>query len=390
MFIGVDATSWLNNRGYGRYARAILSTLVSLDLKNHYTFFVDSKEILETVPSGVEVRLVNTSSPTTIAASSDGRRSFTDMWSMSRALSAPNFDILLFPTIYSFVPVFTHAKKLVVIHDAIPESFPQLTLASRSARLFWNLKAAIGRWQADAIITVSNFSRKCLVEQFNLAPESIYVVGEANDPIFRVVDQHAISPRLNSLGIARDRRIIIYVGGFGPHKNLISLVSVLAELVKQSDFMDVTLVMVGEYQRETFYSHFKTIQNRVQELGVKDHVIFTGYLPDEELVNLYNLSTVLVLPSLMEGFGLPAVEAAACGCPVIATKESPLPELLGDGGLYVDPRNYDELQGSLERVLSSEDLQKSMRVAGLNAVQSLTWEKAARQMMEVINRVVVQ
>lgn len=390
MHIGIDASSWDNNRGYGRYTRAILSELVRLDIDNEHTFFVDSSDVLELVPNNSEVVLVNSSNPTTSAAASDSHRSVSDMWRMSRSLSAPDIDVLLFPTIYSYVPVFTHAKKLVVIHDVIPEIYPQFTFPRRTARLFWNMKTALGRWQADAIITVSDFSRQCLIEHLNIVPELVYVVGEANDPIFHLIDQPELSPRLTSLGIRVENRIITYVGGFGPHKNLLSLISILAELVSQSDYQDVMLVMVGEYQREVFYSDIKTIQDRIQELRLIKHVVFTGYLPDEELVNLLNLSTVLVLPSLMEGFGLPAVEAAACGCPVIATTESPLPELLGDGGLYVDPHNPDELQLALERVLSSKRLQNRMRVAGLQAVQSLTWEKAAYQMMDVINQVAAQ
>jgi glycosyltransferase involved in cell wall biosynthesis len=386
MRIGIDASSWGNNRGYGRYTRSIFNELVTLDRNRKYTFFVDSSDLLEKVPTGSEVVLVDASSPTTSAAGSDSYRSISDMWRMSRSLSTPNIDILLFPTIYSYVPVFTRAKKIVVIHDVIPEKYPELTLPSRRARLFWKLKSGLGRMQADAIIAVSEFSRQCLIEQFNIAPESIYVVGEASDPIFRVIEHPTISSHLTSLGISETTRIIIYVGGFGPHKNIDTLVSALAEIVNSDDFFDVKLVMVGENQKEVFYSEINSLKNQIQALGLKDRVIFTGFLPDEELVDLLNISTVLVLPSLMEGFGLPAVEAAACGCPVIATTESPLPELLREGGLYVDPLNPDELGLALERVLSSKTLQKRMRGAGLQAVQSLTWGSAANQMMNVINQ----
>lgn len=390
MHIGIDASSWGNNRGYGRYTRAILSELVRLDSNFHYTFFVDSHEVLDEIPTGNQVVLVNSSSPTTSAAASDGHRSISDMWRMSRSLSTPNIDILLFPTIYSYVPVFTPAKKLVVIHDVIPEMYPELTFPSRTGRLFWDIKTALGRWQADAIITVSNYSRQCLIDRLNIEPKSVYVVGEASDPVFQVNDQAELPPKVTSLGVQKDNRLITYVGGFGPHKNLLSLVSTFAELISQSEYRDVKLVMVGEYKREIFHTEIDSIQELIRKNEIDTNVVFTGYLSDEELVNLLNLSTALVLPSLMEGFGLPAVEAAACGCPVIATNESPLPELLGDGGLYVDPRNPNELRLALESVLSSDGLQNQMRAAGLKAVQSLTWKEAAHQLMEVINQVVIQ
>jgi glycosyltransferase involved in cell wall biosynthesis len=216
------------------------------------------------------------------------------------------------------------------------------------------------------------------------------VVGEASDPIFQVINQAELPPSVTSLGVQKDNQLITYVGGFGPHKNLLSLISTFAELISQSEYRDVKLVLVGEYKREVFHTEINSIQEVIRENEIHTNVVFTGYLSDEELVNLLNLSTALVLPSLMEGFGLPAVEAAACGCPVIATNESPLPELLGDGGLYIDPRNPNELKLALERVLGSEGLQNRMRAAGLKAVQSLTWKKAAHQMMEVINQAVIQ
>jgi len=177
------------------------------------------------------------------------------------------------------------------------------------------------------------------------------------------------------------------VGGFSPHKNLEALVAVFAKLASQEAFADVRLVMVGEYDKEVFHSYFGTIKRQVEGLGMADRVIFTGYLPDDELVVLLNLSTVLVLPSLMEGFGLPAIEAAACGCPVIATIASPLRPLLGDGGLYIDPAKREELEAELARVLESGQLRRRMREAGVTAVRGLTWEMAARHLIDLIQKV---
>ena len=149
--------------------------------------------------------------------------------------------------------------------------------------------------------------------------------------------------------------------------------------------------MVGEYEREVFHSSFQKLKSIVQELGLANRVIFTGYLADDDLVILLNLATVLVLPSLMEGFGLPAIEAAACGCPVIATKASPLPGLLGEGGLYIDPAKRNDLELALEACAESE------RAASADACsrsrrppRRLTWDAAARQMINVMQKVVTQ
>jgi glycosyltransferase involved in cell wall biosynthesis len=390
MRIGVDATCWGNMRGYGRHARGLLSTLVRIDRSNRYVFFLDSEAHLPTLPKEAEIRLVRNSVPATVAASTNGHRSVRDLWRMSRAMSDRELDLLLFPTIYSYVPVFRRAKKVVMIHDVIAEKYPDLTVPRSAARFFWKTKVMLGRWQADAIVTVSDYSRSGILEHFELAPERVFVVGEASDPIFRILEDPKPSVRLRSLGIRFCNPLVVYVGGFGPHKNLEKLVAAFAGLAGQTGFADLHLIMVGEYEKEVFHSTYGTIRRKVQELGIADRVTFTGYLADNDLVILLNLATVLVLPSLIEGFGLPAVEAAACGCPVIATKASPLPTLLGEGALYIDPRDDEDLAMALGRVLASEELRRKMRAAGLAAAGRLTWDAAARQLINVFEHVVAR
>jgi glycosyltransferase involved in cell wall biosynthesis len=386
MRIGIDATSWQNNRGYGRHARSLVRELVRVDAANRYTLFFDSAEGIEGLPPGVTIRLVAASKPTTLAAAASGRRSLGDMWAMSRALSREPLDLILFPTIYSYVPVWTRARKLVIIHDVIAETYPRLTLPSLPARLFWKTKVALGRRQADALVTVSGYARRTIIDYFGVPPESVFVVGEAGDPAFRRLPGATSTPLLSSHGIDGTRRMIVYVGGFSPHKNLEALVGSFAALAREDAFDDTLLVMVGEHRKETFHSYFGSIAAQVARLGLKDRVIFPGYLPDDELAVLLNLAAVLVLPSLMEGFGLPAIEAAACGCPVVATKASPLPELLGEGAIAIDPEAA-ALENALRTVLGSPELRARMGEAAARAAAALTWEAAARQMMEVMRKV---
>jgi glycosyltransferase involved in cell wall biosynthesis len=144
------------------------------------------------------------------------------------------------------------------------------------------------------------------------------------------------------------------------------------------------LVLVGEYRNEVFHTGIEELRAEIERSGVQDQVVFTGFLPDPEVAMLLNLATVLVLPSFMEGYGLPAVEAAACGCPVIATNRSPLASILGAGVLSIEPE-ISAIGSALATVLHSDSLRNQMREAGLKAARELTWDAAARQMMDVLN-----
>jgi glycosyltransferase involved in cell wall biosynthesis len=240
------------------------------------------------------------------------------------------------------------------------------------------------------VVTISEFSRSGISEMFGIEKENIYVVNGASDPVFRVVENPAFPVYLKEHGLNRSKRLVSYVGGFGPHKNVGALVDSFAELIKEERFLDVFLVLVGEYEKETYYSVYPELLDQVKKLGLQDRVIFTGYIPDEDLVHLLNISTVLVLPSLIEGLGLPALEAAACGCPVIATCESPLPDMLGKAGIYIDPDSPSQITGALSDILGSEELRADMARHASQVSSQLKWQDSARQMKVIIKTVVSQ
>jgi glycosyltransferase involved in cell wall biosynthesis len=388
MRIGVEATCWHNTRGFGRHIRALLPALVGADRDNSYTLFLDAPPEADGLPAGADVQMVQATAPAAVAASANGRRSLADMWRLSRALAKSQSDVLFFPSVYSFVPVLSRARKVVMIHDVIAEKYPHLTLPSRASRLFWKAKSALGRWQADAVVTISEHARRGIVEHFRMPAERVHVVGMASDPVFRVLPQARLTARLRELGLTETARLVVYVGGFSPHKNLELLVAAFATVAARPEFADTSLVLVGEYHKEVFHSCFSAVQQQVQHLGLARRVIFTGYLPDDEVVVLLNRAAVLALPSLLEGFGLPAVEAAACGCPVLATTASPLPALLGEGGRFLDPLDRGAWEQALIEVLGSKDLRRQMSEAGQATARRLTWDVAAQQFLTVLRKVV--
>jgi glycosyltransferase involved in cell wall biosynthesis len=378
--VGVDATCWNLQRGFGRHARCLLTALVQVDRRHRYVFFVDAPDVAGELPAGAEVRIVPAASPTIVSASARGHRRFRDILRMSRALSSEDLDILFFPTLYSYVPTYGRARRFIVLHDATAEMYPAMTLGGWRNRVLWRAKTALCRWQADVLLTVSDYSRRAIAERIGVAPQAMHVVGEASASVFRVLDRPVPTRRLVEAGFDPLRRSIVYVGGFSPHKNLGSLVRVVARLGSRPEFADVRLFLVGDHEQEVFVSGYRELARLVNELGLGDRVVFTGYLPDDDLVVLLNLATVLALPSLTEGFGLPALEAAACGCAVVATTESPLPGVLGEGGRFVHPRDEPALEHALADVLRSPDVRRRMRDAGLRATRGLSWQAAASQL----------
>ena len=330
MRIGVDATCWTNRRGYGRYARALLSAVLELDERNRYVFFVDDESDQFPLPSSVDVRRVTTKVPTVRAAGADSRRSLGDLWAVAQAIRRERVDVIYFPAMYSYVPVFTATPRIVTIHDAIPELFPELVFPTLRSRMFYGAKSRLGIWQAQLLLTVSEYSRRCLIEKLKIPQARLRVVGEAADSLLRPLERPVNSEVAARWGIPLGARCLIFVGGFSPHKNLSMLLDVFRKLIGQEKYSDLHLVLVGDHEHDSFNSCYRQLTEQVRSQGLEARIWFTGHVEDEELVVLLNRAEALLLPSFSEGFGLPGIEAAACGTPVVATTQSPLPELLGE------------------------------------------------------------
>ena len=156
-----------------------------------------------------------------------------------------------------------------------------------------------------------------------------------------------------------DSRFVLYVGGISPHKNLGTLLDAFARLRRDPTCSDCRLVLVGDYSGDVFYSAYDELRQKTKLLGLGEAVHFTGYVADEDLVHLYSAAEVFVLPSLLEGFGLPVIEAMACGAPVVASRRGALPEVVGSAGLLFDPDRPGDLYDVLRRVLTDHGAARS-------------------------------
>ena len=385
MRIGVDATCWSNRRGYGRFTRALLNATLALDRGNQYTFFTDLAEDEFPVPAGVEMVRVTGGVPTIKAAGAQGYRSLGDIWALSRAISARPLDVFFFPSVYSYVPLLSRVPQLVTIHDVIPERFPELVFPNLRSKLFWRAKVSMAVMQSKFVVTISEYSRQCLQETLRIPAARLRVVSEASDPAFKKVEGSSAAALCAKWNVPAGAKFAVYVGGFSPHKNLPLLVEVFREV--HAEFPDLYLVFAGDYSGDVFFSGYKQLTEQVRAAGLEKRVIFTGYMGDDDLLTLLNHTTVLLLPSFCEGFGLPAVEAAACGAPVIATTRSPLPALLGEGAIALDPEDRAGWREALRSILRDESKRAQMGRAALAAASALSWDNSARQLLKIFDEV---
>jgi glycosyltransferase involved in cell wall biosynthesis len=378
--IGLDGGCWLNRRGYGRYARSLLSALARREDGDRYLLFVDPETAhAPDLPARFDKVIVPTRRPPAKAASGSGRRDLLDLWRMGWAVARYPLDVFFFPSAYTFFPLLRRVRSIVAIHDVIAEHHPNMVFARRRFELFWRAKLALAVRQADLIVTVSDYAREGILEFFQLPRERLRVILEAPDPIFRPVSP----PRdpadlLATCSLSRGCRYLLYVGGLSPHKNLHLLIEAYRRLLASREFAGVWLLMVGDYVGDVFSSAYEDLRAQVARQGLEGHVCFTGFVPDAVLVELYNRAELLVLPSLEEGFGLPAFEAAACGTPVVASEAGPVGALLGPAAWTFPPHDIDALTDGLRTLLQAPARRRAMGAEGRRRVAAFTWELAAQ------------
>lgn len=387
MKIGVDACCWGNKRGFGRFTRELLEALVEVDASNEYLFFIDSETTdLDDIPAGVRKIVAKTEFSQVKAAAADGRRSLSDVWAMSREVMKHTVDVFFFPAVYSYFPILNRTKIVLTLHDVIADHHPELIFPNARAKLFWKMKQRAAIRQADLIATVSEYSKKEIIEYFGLPESRLRIISEAARPVFKVLPKNnGYISTLSKFGLTPDQRFLLYVGGISPHKNLNRLIDAFKQITNANESEQLKLILVGDYKDDPFFSAYPALKQQVADLSLGEKVVFTGFIADEELAYLYNAATLLVFPSLEEGFGLPAIEAMACGTPVAASRAGSLPEVLGPVGRFFDPTNTNEMALVVSDVLSDETSRQRMRSDGLERAKGFRWKRAAEDTLAVFN-----
>lgn len=386
MKIGIDATCWGNKRGFGRFTRELLEALLKIDTTNEYIFFIDGHtDEADSIPLRVRKIIANTDVSAIEAASANGRRSVKDLWAMTRQVLHHQVDVFFFPAVYSYFPILNRTKIVVTLHDVIADHHPSLIFPDTKSKIFWKLKQNAAVKQAHLIATVSEYSKQQIIEYFNLPESRLRIISEAARTDFKVLTaDNGMRYALARHGLKKDERFLLYVGGISPHKNLNVLIDAFKLIADKPD-TQTKLVLVGDYKDDLFFSAYPSLKKQVTDLDLENRVVFTGFVPDHDLAYLYNAATLLVLPSLEEGFGLPAVEAMSCGTPVAASNCGSLPEVLGDAGRFFDPRDKQDILKVVQEILSDHALRNSMGQASLNRSRHFLWRRAAEATLSIFN-----
>jgi glycosyltransferase involved in cell wall biosynthesis len=312
------------------------------------------------------------------------------MLKLGDAVRRARVDVFLSPTVYGYFPLPPGLPAVVTVHDAIAERFPALTLPSWRDRWSWRAKVRLALMQSRLVLTVSDYAAREVTTYLGVAPGRLRVTLEGVSGAYRPSESpdeiHAAAARM---GLPSSARWLMYVGGFGPHKFVDVLVRAHAQVAGRHADTPLVLVLAGPNQ-DGFHQDVDGIRRVIAECGTGNLVRWAGYLPDEELRHLHSGAVALLLVSASEGWGLPAVEAARCGTPVIATTESPLPQILEGGGLFVAPGNVDTVAVAIEQLLTDEPGRRAMGARALERARALSWTRAARVALDALEEVVAR
>lgn len=360
MKIAIDARKW-RDYGIGTYVRNLVRHLAHLDRETTYFLFCDRAD---------EATLRDLAENFVPVVEASGKYSLAEHYSIPLKLRRLGAD--LFHSPHYVLPLLTRKPAVVTVHDCIHLLFPQY-LPNRLAYQYARFMMGSAVRRSRLVLTVSEASRRDILRFYPEAdPERVQVVPNAIDEAFLEDPGEEEMQRVKERYQIRGR-FILYVGNIKPHKNLDRLVLAFSLLKQRPGHQDVKLLIIGDQLHQQGF-----LRRAVEGARVRQDVRFFGFVPDQTLSALYRLASVFAFPSLYEGFGLPPLEAMACGTPVVTSRISSLPEVVGDAAVLVDPLSVDDIASSLERVLGDEELRRDLVVRGRARVRQFSWERSVK------------
>jgi len=375
MRIGVDYTPAVRQgAGIGRYTRGLIGALAGLDRENSYSLFVAARGVdAGSVPKAPNWRAC-------LAPLTDRETSL--LWQRLR-LPVP-MELFLGPMDLFHSPDFVlppvlRARTVLTVHDLSFLRVPQYAHPVLRAYLERVVPRSVRR--ADLILADSENTQRDVVELLGVPEGRVRVIYPGVEARFRpIANETALAAVRARYGL--ERPFILGLGTLEPRKNWSGLIEAYGRLLERRRVPHDLVIVGGKGWL------YEPIFQKVDELGLGERVRFVGRASDEDLPAIYSLAACLAYPSFYEGFGIPVIEAMACGTPVVTTPVSSLPEAGGGAALYVEPGDADALAEALEQAIGNEALRARLRTAGLAQAQRFTWEAAAAQLLAAYRAVV--
>lgn len=290
--------------------------------------------------------------------------------------------MFLFPSLYTYFPV-VGVPTVVGVHDATADRLPALIFPSRRDRAAWAVKQRLALRSAARIFTVSEPAHAEVVARLGLSAERVAVVPEAPDPVFAPRDAATVRAALGRLGLREGEPFLLYAGGISPHKNLGALIAAYARL-RRDEGAAPRLLVAGDLAEDPYLSAADELRGSIAQQGLEDDARLLGYVSDEDLACLYSGALAVVSPSLAEGFGLTAVEAAACGAAGVLSDLPAHRAALGEAALYFPPDDPDALSQQLSKAVGDARLRAELGERWRGAVSQLSWTESARRLRALL------
>lgn len=369
MLLGIDASRAAAARRTGteNYSLHLIGELLALGQDHSFRLYFNQAPASDLFPIDIEQRVIP----------------FPRLWThirLSWEMANHPPDVLFVPS--HVLPLIHPRHSVVTVHDLGFQYYPQAHTLSQNLYLRWSTRH--NARAASRILADSQATRQDLVRYYGISPEKIVVVypgrNESLAPISEPAALDAVRSRFSLTG-----PYLLYVGTLHPRKNLVRLVQAFAALLSSdlpSSASGLQLVLAG--QRGWLYDE---VFAQVRKLDLAGRVILTGYVPEADLPALLSGALAFAFPSLYEGFGLPILEAMACGTPVVCSDVSSLPEVAGDAALLVDPESVESIAGGLARVVADEHLRRELVNQGFQQVRGFSWRRCAQEALQVLENV---
>jgi glycosyltransferase involved in cell wall biosynthesis len=364
--IGIDARFYgLGSAGLARYTAELLHNLLKVGLRYEFVALVKTEDVHEfkTEFPGVEVL------PTRIPHYSLG-----EQLSLTRQLRGAKLDLMHFTNFN--VPLSYRDPFVITLHDLTLFDYSGRSRISRLKVFPMRMVMRHGARASRSVLTISEHQKKLITQAFGTPADKIRVVYEAADARFKPLPPAKVQAFRTRIGLTGP--FVMYTGQWRQHKNLVRLLKAFKRISRETK---ADLVLVGKKDPA-----FPIIPDTIERLKLGNRVHMTDFVEDADLPYYYNAATLFAFPSLVEGFGLPPLEAMASGTPVVSSNAAPMPEILGDAAEYFNPRSTKAIEESLLKVLGNPALRRKLSQAGAEQASLYSWRKTARQTAQVYSQ----